>query len=216
MADTRRRILDTARELFNREGLHRVGVREIARALGVSPGNLAYHFATKDDLVAALVMELHDRNAQTVFADLPQDFTVETLYRTALRAMDNNAQYRFVSLSYVDAVQGSPHLQRTESALGARRRARFDAMTALLARNGAVRGRALASRADLLFEQGEMISSGWIAAAMLRRPGRVDGQAARHYAKLGVALLEPYCTPKGRREVRRVLAGDFDGPGEER
>src|SRR4029078_1104968 len=100
MRDTRRRILDTARSMFNEEGLARVGVRDIARALEMSPGNLAYHFATKDDLVAALVIELPELNLATVFADVPEDFSLATLYTLAVGAMRNMLGYRFVLLSY--------------------------------------------------------------------------------------------------------------------
>ena len=87
MADTRQRILDTARELFNEAGLARVGVREIARALRMSPGNLAYHFATKDELVAALVKELHAQVNADVGAGMSAEPSLAGLYRAAQAAM---------------------------------------------------------------------------------------------------------------------------------
>src|SRR5690349_18684968 len=117
MSDTRQRILDTARALANERGLHRVGVREIARATGMSPGNLAYHFPTKDDLVSALVLELHDLNARTIFAALPPSFSMVTLYRAAVATMRNILAFRFIVLSYVDAVRASSELQKVEVSL---------------------------------------------------------------------------------------------------
>src|SRR4051812_45533142 len=117
MSDTRRRILDLARELFNREGLSRVGPREIARALEMSPGNLAYHFPTKDDLVAALVEELHELNAQSMLAEPDDGPSMVTMYHGVRHIMQNDLRYRFVLLNYVDAVASSAHLQRLESTL---------------------------------------------------------------------------------------------------
>ena len=51
---TRRRILDAALELFNRNGYAATSQAEIAAAAGIRQGNLTYHFPTKLDLVAAL------------------------------------------------------------------------------------------------------------------------------------------------------------------
>jgi AcrR family transcriptional regulator len=210
MSETRQRILDTARGLFNERGLHRVGVRDIARATGMSPGNLAYHFPTKDGLVSALMLELYELNARTVFADLPADFSVVTLYRAAVGAMRNMLVYRFVLLSYVDAVMVSPALREFEAEFQAKRRQRSEAMMVRLAQNDYLDARAFAARADLLHEQGEMISSGWLAADA-RRPGRRSDEAVvLHYAKVGCALIEPYCTPKGARQMRQILAGKHD------
>jgi len=210
--DTRQRILDTARALFNEQGVHRVGVRDLARALGMSPGNLAYHFATKDDLISALVLEVHALNSRLVFAALPPEFSLVALYLAARAVMERSLAYRFVLLSYVDAVRASPRLLELETSLEAKRRARSDQMMALLCKNGYVDRRRTSARADLIYEQGRFISSGWLAAALLYPEGRDDAQAVLHHAKVGCALLEPYCTAKGLRQMRQILAGAHDGP----
>jgi AcrR family transcriptional regulator len=51
--DLRARILDTAAELFYRDGIRSVGVDRIAAESGVAKMTLYYHFRSKDDLVAA-------------------------------------------------------------------------------------------------------------------------------------------------------------------
>src|SRR3954470_13794013 len=50
----RRRILDAAAEAFSESGLD-VGVAEIARRAGVGAGTIFRRFATKEDLIAAIV-----------------------------------------------------------------------------------------------------------------------------------------------------------------
>src|SRR5687767_14180146 len=60
--ETRARILERARERFNEQGLDAVGVRDLARDLGLSPGNLSYWFPRKEDLVGALFDELRTRH----------------------------------------------------------------------------------------------------------------------------------------------------------
>jgi AcrR family transcriptional regulator len=56
--DTRRRILDAATELFNQRGYAGTSIRDIAERLGMTKGALYYHFASKDDLLQAMVTPL--------------------------------------------------------------------------------------------------------------------------------------------------------------
>lgn len=53
--DTRRRILESAYRLFYGQGFGRVGVDAVAEAAGVTKRTLYNHFASKDDLVAAVL-----------------------------------------------------------------------------------------------------------------------------------------------------------------
>lgn len=52
---TRERILDRALEMFNEFGIHRTGIRSLARSMGMSPGNLSYHFPRREDLILGLL-----------------------------------------------------------------------------------------------------------------------------------------------------------------
>ena len=54
--DTRERILQTASELFYREGTRAVGVDLIVAQAGVAKTSLYRHFATKDELIEAFLL----------------------------------------------------------------------------------------------------------------------------------------------------------------
>ncbi|MTD45501.1 TetR family transcriptional regulator [Conexibacter sp. W3-3-2] len=56
MSAARDRVLHTATKLFHREGIRAVGVDRIAAEAGVSKMTLYRHFATKDELVAAVLV----------------------------------------------------------------------------------------------------------------------------------------------------------------
>ena len=49
-ADTRRRILDSARDLFHARSYHDVGVQQICLQAGVQKGSFYYFFASKQGL----------------------------------------------------------------------------------------------------------------------------------------------------------------------
>ena len=54
MANAKEKILHTALELFNAEGSRTVTTNHIAKACGISPGNLYYHFKNKEEIIRAL------------------------------------------------------------------------------------------------------------------------------------------------------------------
>jgi len=54
-ADLRQRILETASDLFYRQGVRAVGVDLVVEKSGVAKTSLYRHFRTKDDLVAAFL-----------------------------------------------------------------------------------------------------------------------------------------------------------------
>jgi len=53
----RRRILDTARELFYQEGIHTTGIDTIIERSGVAKATLYHHFASKEALIEAYLQE---------------------------------------------------------------------------------------------------------------------------------------------------------------
>jgi len=57
---TREQILDVALELFTANGYEKTSLREIAERMNFSKAALYYHFASKDDILLALHMRLHD------------------------------------------------------------------------------------------------------------------------------------------------------------
>jgi AcrR family transcriptional regulator len=65
--DTRRRILDATTELFHELGYAGTSIRHISERLGMTKGALYYHFASKEELLLAIVAPLFE--ALTTFVD---------------------------------------------------------------------------------------------------------------------------------------------------
>jgi AcrR family transcriptional regulator len=91
----RKRILDTALELFNERGTAVVSTNHIAAAASISPGNLYYHFRNKEEVIRALferLFEAQDRLLDAVHHGLP---TFGDLRRLVRLNFDLLWQYRF-------------------------------------------------------------------------------------------------------------------------
>lgn len=60
MRGNRQRILDASVELFNKIGSIKVTTNHIAKHLGISPGNLYFHFRNKEQIVRELFQKMAD------------------------------------------------------------------------------------------------------------------------------------------------------------
>jgi AcrR family transcriptional regulator len=72
-SDTRQRILSVALDLFTEQGYDGTSLREIAEQLGVTKAAIYYHFESKEDILMALHMRLHDfgRDALLLIGEQP-------------------------------------------------------------------------------------------------------------------------------------------------
>ncbi len=94
--DRRDVILQRAADLFARQGVAATTVREIADAVGILSGSLYHHFASKDDIVDAIV--------GSFMGDLV------ARYDAALAATDDPAdRLRGLVVASLETVAGHPH-----------------------------------------------------------------------------------------------------------
>lgn len=93
---TKDKILDTALKLFNEKGEASVTTAQLAESLGISEGNLWYHFRTKREIVAALNLRLeHEVNRN--LSRLPdKNFDLIDFMSYAGRAFEYLWEYRFL------------------------------------------------------------------------------------------------------------------------
>jgi len=56
----RDRIIIAAKELFNLYGSSNIGTNKIAAHLGISPGNLYYHFKNREEIIRTIFPEISD------------------------------------------------------------------------------------------------------------------------------------------------------------
>lgn len=61
---SREDILAVTRKLFTESGYNNVSLREIAKELGISVGNLAYYYKSKVELIEAAILEKHEKYEQ--------------------------------------------------------------------------------------------------------------------------------------------------------
>ena len=66
MKETKINIINAATSLFNKKGFASVRLQHIADEANVSIGNLAYHYATKNDILNKIYEDLVKRQAESL------------------------------------------------------------------------------------------------------------------------------------------------------
>ena len=74
---TRDRVLKTSLALFNSEGEAQVSTVDIAAVLGISPGNLYYHFKGKEAIIEALFDQFETELRQVLSAPIEKPLSLE-------------------------------------------------------------------------------------------------------------------------------------------
>ncbi len=198
---TPRRILDHARTAFNERGVGNVGVRDIARELDLSPGNLSYHFPTKDDLILALIEEMHAENTAVVATPPAGPFDFATLDAVIRNIMRRDLANAWLYRDLVSLLYGVPRLRALHSAMQRAREARVDTLVGRLI-DARLLDRTRTERAlpqlrlqlltQLLF---------WVPSAIVHAPERDPANRLDLHARSVMALFLVHCTPSGRRQL---------------
>ena len=113
---TRDRILDASLELFNQEGLAGVSTHRIAAELGISPGNLHYHFRTKELIVNWLFRRFEDRLAPCIAANATVT-ALDDLWLSLHLTFEAIDEYRFVYRDIEYLLKEFPELEARAHAL---------------------------------------------------------------------------------------------------
>jgi AcrR family transcriptional regulator len=199
--NTKQRILHTALELYNESGPETVTVRHIAAAMGISHGNLCYHYPNTDAIVRALYDELVAAMNKVV-TDAQQSLPgnaqealqfVVTQSRKGFEAM---YRFRFVMLNFHAIMRNDDYIRKHFRELTKQRTTEFRMMVDFLTQAGIFRREYFAGEFDLLVELQLLAGDGWIARAEIVRKMNKT-QAINYYTDVMLAPWVAIMTEEG-------------------
>jgi len=194
-AQTRARILDTALALFNEHGTAAVSTNRVAAAAGLSPGNLYYHYADKQEIIRAL----HDRYAaehEDLWRTGGQDASLARLEENLAASMELAWRYRFLERELVALLRADGRLAAEHRAVYERRLSQWVAFGEQLAASGVIRRPAPPATITDLAVAAWLIGTGWLPFLEITGDPHDPAQVARA-AGLIQAVLGPYLAGRG-------------------
>ena len=197
MEDTRGRILTAAARLFEQQGYRSVSMRAIAAELGISVGNLTYHFPHKQDIATALA----EQELDTII--LPEEATLPALdgyLRRMLISLVDHARMFDDPLLF----ENLPGRQQENADRITRLQQNLEQLLSQLRQQGRFRaqlqGQTLRDVIDLI-----MFSHvGWQQRVSVSR--QAADAAVDDMMRMQWLLLRPYLTEKGCAELERLAA----------
>lgn len=202
MKNTGQNILDKAREMFNRQGVQSTTLRQIATGLGMSQGNLNYHFKTKSELIEALYFELVAKMDVEMSA-MSQGFSLlSTAFLSAEKSITIFYEYRFILRDMYSIFRENEKLKQHYVQLQELRAKQFKLMFDTMIEQGILRKPEIPKEYERLYERMNIVGDNWI------NPFELFGSSKHsiaYYNELLFEMIYPYLSESGKKEYRALV-----------
>lgn len=141
---TKEKILKTALGLFNNEGESAVSAVDIASVLGISPGNLYYHYKGKDEIIIALFADFEEEIRQVLSSPVREPLKMEDNWVYLYIIFEEIFDFRFFYKNQSELISRIPVLRH-----------KFSRILALKEQTGFSLLSALENDGHLSFDEGE-------------------------------------------------------------
>jgi len=205
---TRARILARSLELFNQRGEARVTTGNIAGSLGISPGNLYYHFRNKDQIVEELFARFEERVDVGPAAGADSAHAVEDLWLYLHLLLESVWEYRFLYRNLDDIVSRNRRLRERFSRI---LEGQSRALGALLTALGEARAlRATPEESAALVANLLVVATFWLAYDTLSGRAGKDGPDLGQGAYQVMSMVAPYLAGEARRHFELLARHYLD------
>ncbi len=200
---TKDKIVHTSLTLFNKYGERAVTTNHIAEHLGISPGNLYYHFRNKEDIIRSIFSLYIDFIGHSIDPPGESEDAETFLQVYCKQVFESIWRFRFFHASmpgilYRDDALHQQYLQAHEL-LGLRAAAalkRLQQEKLIIIEDGDI---------DELVELMRLVTGFWVSYNMANS---MKGQITRKQVDCGVLrlirLISPYGTPSGLRIFNKL------------
>ena len=109
---TKDKIILAAIDQYNENGVQGITSRHIAGEIGISHGNLDYHYKTKEDLLMAIHNKM--REEMTALYDSQQEdcSSIENLHILLIQFEEFQYRYRFFNLDVMEITRSFPEVSK--------------------------------------------------------------------------------------------------------
>ncbi len=135
---TRDRILQTSLALFNQEGEAQVSTVDIAAVMGISPGNLYYHFRGKEVIIEALFDDFEEEMRQVLSAPIKRPLDIEDNWIFVYILFEEINDFRFFYYGLASVLERCPNLRPRFARLLKLKQDTVDAILTALEKGGLI------------------------------------------------------------------------------
>ncbi|MCT4582915.1 MAG: TetR/AcrR family transcriptional regulator [Flavobacteriales bacterium] len=197
MNKTKRKILDAALKLFNEQGIANVSQHTIAKHLGISPGNLTYHYPKKAAIEEALYFELVGLMDDAFDLFSSQKTAVQSLIKSSETLFEHMYHYRFFFFDIVHIFRTNNIIKEHYTQLQANRKVQFKEIIQQLSTKGILRQEELPNEYEKLYERIQLTFDFYLAYSGITR-NKINKELINEQSTSFIYTLYPYLTDKGK------------------
>lgn len=187
---TKDRIKAAALGLFNNEGEREVSAVDIANVIGISPGNLHYHYSGKSLIIEALYEDFEREIRQVLSAPVTKPLAVEDNWIFLYIVFEEIWDFRFFYGNLSSILARIPELSAPFSRILSLKQRTFDALLARLEEGGNVVFRE--GERGALSERLAMHFTYWLQYSALRYPQAAPKTVINHGVYAALMQVTPY------------------------
>jgi len=189
---TREKIVNKALELFNENGYNNITTRHVAKELGMSAGNLHYHFKHTEDLIKYIFSDLKMKMDEMINQFKTTEYvSLDHLFNYTEVTFEILYSYRFIFLNFVDILRKIPEIESQYKELNISRKSEFQLIFAEFQKNKIFRENIPEFILDNLVTQIFIIGDNWMAYNSLTL--KLDKKKAfQHYSIVFLNLFYPF------------------------
>jgi AcrR family transcriptional regulator len=206
MSFTKQRILSTCLQLFNEQGVAAVSSKTMSEALGLSQGNLAYHYPKKEDIITALIAQRRELIA-SLFVDLERKY-LETRRGTLQQILGHLTQllrivedYRFLTTDLAYLSRRYPLIKQEWKTENETMAGVAEHLFQLGVKDGYLHPESEPGRFAMHIHRMQIFLNFWVIDDMAREQGGLN-----YYANLFFDDYRSLLTPKGEELLKRWMA----------
>lgn len=199
------RIIDAAVKLFNAEGISQVSLRSIAEEVGISHGNLAYHYSNKGEILDEIYGRMKQEMDNAIYPE--GDLTLRHYHNLVKRISKFHVRYRFFYLDMMEIARQYPRVIRRYRKTIALRFEQYDRLMSDLIRKGLLKPEREKGFYQSQYRSIWVMSTFWLQhRAVLgdNHPVIASGSEVRHVWE----ILLPHLTAKGLREFNEIYMSE--------
>jgi AcrR family transcriptional regulator len=194
---TPERILETALRLFNENGEPGVTTTAIADEMNISPGNLYYHYHSKEKIVEALFVAFRDEIERTLAAPESRLAHAEDAWLFLHLVFEAIYKYRFLYRDLNDLVVRHRLLETQFKRILAHKKRTAVAILQGLVQSGEMKAGPL--DVEALAVNMTVVATYWLSYEFARDPrAKEESRALARGAFHVISLAAPYLAPRAR------------------
>ena len=209
MKNTKHRILNTSRQLFNKLGYSQVTIRMIALELKMSSGNLNYHFKKREEILEALYFEMVEVFDKRVEELEDQPLSLEFMKVNIQISMQRMVQYRFFWTDLYNLLKSNEIINAHFESVKKERESGYLFLFKKFINQDILKKSSYSNEYLLLIERMVNFSNVWIYASSLYDSKIMNDVTIERASFHLLSMMYPYLTSRGKREVRNLYADFF-------